>query len=94
MPSLSMLSALHGVSTAAPTLTPYVYQASLALISALFMLQPLNSTTIGKAFGSTMTLFELGRIYRHPGLREFQSKAHNKVKSARQRSSIIAVFCK
>ena len=77
MPSILMLSALDGVGTTAPTLTPYVFQDSLAILSAIFMIQPLSTTTVGKAFGLIMTLgfgaIEIvaivarGMIYRHPG---------------------------
>jgi KUP system potassium uptake protein len=72
-PSISVLSALEGLDIAAPALEPYVLPASVAILIALFAIQPQGTSRIGKAFGPIMGLWFLSiavlgiwGITRHP----------------------------
>jgi KUP system potassium uptake protein len=74
-PAISVLSALEGMEQIAPTLQPYVLPASVAVLFALFILQPLGTGKIGRAFGPIMFIWfaciaGLGvyGIARHPGV--------------------------
>ena len=49
-----MLSALEGVEQSAPGLTPYVLPAAVAVLVALFAIQPFGTARIGQAFGPVM----------------------------------------
>src|ERR1700752_934916 len=49
-PAISVLSALEGLNIAAPALEPYVLPASVAILVALFAIQPLGTSRIGKTF--------------------------------------------
>ena len=53
-PSISVLSALEGLDIAVPALQPYVLPASVAVLVALFAIQPMGTARIGKAFGPIM----------------------------------------
>ena len=74
-PAISVLSALEGMEQIAPSLQPYVLPASAAVLFALFVVQPLGTAKIGRAFGPVMfvwfaviaTLGVYG-ITRHPGV--------------------------
>jgi KUP system potassium uptake protein len=74
-PAISVLSALEGMEQVAPSLQPYVLPASVAVLFALFVVQPLGTAKIGRAFGPVMFVWfaciaALGvyGITRHPGV--------------------------
>ena len=74
-PAISVLSALEGMEQIAPSLQPYVLPASVAVLFALFVVQPLGTAKIGRAFGPIMFVWlacisVLGGygITRHPGV--------------------------
>jgi KUP system potassium uptake protein len=56
-PAISVLSALEGLDIALPALHPYVLPAAVAILLALFALQPTGTARIGKAFGPVMALW-------------------------------------
>ncbi|CAH2406105.1 potassium transporter Kup [Mesorhizobium escarrei] len=56
-PAISVLSALEGVEQVMPSLTPWVICGAVAILVALFALQPLGTTRIGKSFGSVMLIW-------------------------------------
>ncbi|MEI9401781.1 KUP/HAK/KT family potassium transporter [Mesorhizobium argentiipisi] len=56
-PAISVLSALEGVERVAPSLTPWVLCGAVAILVALFVLQPLGTTRIGKSFGPVMLIW-------------------------------------
>ena len=58
-PAISVLSALEGMDIATPAVTPYILPAAVAILVALFALQPLGTAKIGKVFGPVMTLWFL-----------------------------------
>jgi KUP system potassium uptake protein len=58
-PAISVLSALEGLQIAAPALTPHILQAAVAILIALFVIQPLGTARIGRAFGPIMLLWFL-----------------------------------
>src|SRR5579863_3973768 len=53
-PAISVLSALEGLDIAAPELKHYVVPAAVAILLALFAVQPLGTSRIGAAFGPIM----------------------------------------
>ena len=53
-PAISVLSALEGLSIAAPSLTQYVLPATVIILLALFAIQPLGTARIGRTFGPVM----------------------------------------
>jgi len=72
-PAISVLSALEGLKLSAPTIAPYVVPLSVAVLVALFALQPQGSARIGKLFGPIMTVWFIvigilgfGGILEHP----------------------------
>ena len=74
-PAISVLSALEGVEQAAPSLKAYVLPAAMAILVALFALQPLGTAKIGRAFGPimltwfvVMALLGLYGVARHPSV--------------------------
>jgi KUP system potassium uptake protein len=74
-PAISVLSALEGLNIAAPALKAFVLPAAVAILVALFALQPLGTSRIGKAFGPIMGLWFLSiavlgilGIARHPAV--------------------------
>src|ERR1017187_6150196 len=74
-PAISVLSALEGFKLAAPSIAPYVVPLSVAVLVALFALQPQGSARIGKLFGPIMTVWfivigilGLGGVIGHPGV--------------------------
>jgi KUP system potassium uptake protein len=74
-PAISVLSALEGLNIATPALKPYVLPAAVAVLVALFAIQPLGTSRIGKAFGPIMGLWFLSiavlgilGIVRHPAV--------------------------
>jgi KUP system potassium uptake protein len=56
-PAISVLSALEGLDIALPALHPYILPAAVAILIALFALQPSGSARIGKTFGPVMALW-------------------------------------
>jgi KUP system potassium uptake protein len=56
-PAISVLSALEGFNIAAPSLQPYVLPTAVAILLALFAVQPLGTSRIGAAFGPIMALW-------------------------------------
>jgi KUP system potassium uptake protein len=50
-PAISVLSALEGLNIAAPAVKTFVLPAAVAILLALFAIQPLGTSRIGKAFG-------------------------------------------
>ncbi len=58
-PAISVLSALEGLNIAVPALKTYVLPAAVAILIALFVIQPLGTSWIGKAFGPIMGLWFL-----------------------------------
>jgi KUP system potassium uptake protein len=56
-PAISVLSALEGLDIAAPALKHYVVPAAVAILLALFAVQPLGTSRIGAAFGPIMAVW-------------------------------------
>ena len=56
-PAISVLSALEGVNVVTDALKPYVLPASLAILLALFLVQPRGTANIGRVFGPIMLLW-------------------------------------
>jgi KUP system potassium uptake protein len=56
-PAISVLSAVEGLNIAIPAVQPYVLPAAVAILVALFAIQPQGTLRIGKAFGPTMGLW-------------------------------------
>jgi K+ potassium transporter len=54
-PAISVLSALEGLKLPAPAIAPYVVPLSVAVLVAIFALQPQGSARIGRLFGPIMT---------------------------------------
>src|SRR6202030_3599317 len=74
-PAISVLSAVEGLDIATPAFQPYVLPVAVAILVALFAIQPLGTARIGKAFGPTMALWFLAiavlgilGIARHPAV--------------------------
>jgi KUP system potassium uptake protein len=53
-PAISVLSALEGLSIIAPHLDSYVLPLTVAVLVALFLVQPRGTATIGRMFGPIM----------------------------------------
>ena len=67
--------ALEGLNIATPALKSYVLPAAVVILGALFVIQPLGTARIGKAFGPIMALWFLSiavlgilGIFRHPAV--------------------------
>jgi KUP system potassium uptake protein len=58
-PAISVLSALEGLNIALPEFKPYVVPASVAILIALFAIQPQGTARIGRAFGPIMAVWFL-----------------------------------
>src|SRR5579863_4022954 len=74
-PAISVLSAPVGVNLIEPALQPYVLPLTVAVLLALFALQPVGTARIGRAFGPimlvwflTMAVLGIGGIVRHPAI--------------------------
>ncbi|MBS0237154.1 MAG: KUP/HAK/KT family potassium transporter [Proteobacteria bacterium] len=74
-PAISVLSAVEGLERAAPTVAPYILPLTIGILVALFLIQPLGTARIGRAFGPIMLLWFvviglLGLIgmFRHPSV--------------------------
>jgi len=51
-PAISVLSALEGLDIVTSTFRPYILPAAVAILVALFAIQPLGTGRIGRTFGS------------------------------------------
>src|ERR1700722_3933649 len=74
-PAISVLSALEGLNIAMPAVKPYVLPGAVAILIALFAIQPQGTARIGKAFGPVMSVWFLAiavmgiaGIVRHPAV--------------------------
>jgi KUP system potassium uptake protein len=74
-PAISVLSAVEGLNIATPAVQPYVLPGAVAILVALFAIQPQGTARIGKAFGPIMCLWFLAiavmgiaGIARHPAV--------------------------
>src|ERR1700730_13624454 len=74
-PAISVLSALEGLNIATPALKSYVLPAAVAILVALFAIQPLGTSRIGKVFGPIMGFWFLSiaalglwGVTRHPAV--------------------------
>jgi KUP system potassium uptake protein len=74
-PAISVLSALEGVTIAAPGLGPYVVPTAVAILIALFAIQSRGTARIGRAFGpvmaawfATIALLGIWGITKHPAI--------------------------
>ncbi len=56
-PAISVLSALEGLTIAAPGLGPYVVPTAVAILIALFAIQSQGTARIGHAFGPVMAVW-------------------------------------
>jgi KUP system potassium uptake protein len=56
-PAISVLSALEGLAIATPQVQPYIVPAAVAILVALFAIQPQGTARIGRAFGPVMTVW-------------------------------------
>ena len=76
-PAISVLSALEGLNLAIPSTASYVLPMAVAVLLALFLVQPFGTQKIGRVFGPIMlawfviiALLGIGGIVRHPGVLE------------------------
>jgi KUP system potassium uptake protein len=74
-PAISVLSALEGVEQIAPSLHTFVLPAAVAILLALFAIQPQGTARIGRAFGPIMLIWfvvmaALGvyGVFQHPSV--------------------------
>ncbi|WP_092866128.1 potassium transporter Kup [Hyphomicrobium facile] len=74
-PAISVLSAVEGLERAAPAVAPYILPLTIGILVALFLIQPLGTARIGRAFGPIMLCWfvvigVLGLIamFRHPSV--------------------------
>ena len=74
-PAISVLSALEGLHLAVPASSAYVLPLAVAVLLALFLVQPFGTERIGRVFGPIMlawfaviALLGIGGIVRHPGV--------------------------
>ncbi len=74
-PAISVLSALEGLHLAIPATSAYVLPLAVAVLLALFLLQPFGTQKIGRVFGPIMltwfvviAVLGVGGIARHPGV--------------------------
>ncbi len=58
-PAISVLSALEGLNIVTSSFQPYILPAAVVILVALFAIQPLGTTRIGRAFGPIMALWFL-----------------------------------
>jgi KUP system potassium uptake protein len=56
-PAISVLSALEGMEQVAPSLQTYALPAAVAILLALFAIQPQGTARIGRAFGPIMLIW-------------------------------------
>lgn len=58
-PAISVLSALEGLEMAIPESQPYILPLTVAVLLAVFLIQPFGTARIGKIFGPVMALWFL-----------------------------------
>lgn len=58
-PAISVLSALEGLNIVVPEAKPFILPATVAILVALFAIQPMGTSRIGRAFGPVMALWFL-----------------------------------
>ena len=58
-PAISVLSALEGLEIVIPESQPYILPLTVAVLLALFLLQPFGTARIGKIFGPVMAVWFL-----------------------------------
>lgn len=58
-PAISVLSALEGLERVIPESQPYILPLTVAVLLALFLLQPFGTARIGKIFGPVMAVWFL-----------------------------------
>ena len=82
-PAISVLSAVEGISVAAPSLEPLIIPLTIAILVGLFLLQRQGTRTVGVLFGpvTTLWLLVLGAlgvrgIALHPQILEALNPAH------------------
>ncbi len=82
-PAISVLSAVEGVTVAAPNLSGVVLPAAVVILIALFAIQPKGTATIGKVFGPVMLvwfvvlgLLGLMKTVQNPGVLEAVNPVH------------------
>ena len=56
-PAISVLSALEGLDIVTTSFRPYILPAAVLILVALFVVQPLGTTRLGRAFGPVMALW-------------------------------------
>jgi KUP system potassium uptake protein len=56
-PAVSVMSAVEGLSAAAPAFTPFVVPLSLVILVGLFMLQARGTADVGRLFGPVMLVW-------------------------------------
>ncbi len=56
-PAVSVMSAVEGLSAAAPAFTPFVLPLALIILVALFMLQARGTADVGRLFGPVMLVW-------------------------------------
>jgi KUP system potassium uptake protein len=76
-PAISVLSALEGLGSVAPSLAPYVVPLAVLILAGLFLVQPLGTARIGHAFGpvmaawfTTIAVLGIGGILQYPAVLE------------------------
>ena len=74
-PAISVLSALEGLEVATPALKAYILPLAIAVLAGLFLIQPLGTARIGRAFGPIMLLWfaviavlGLAGVVQHPSV--------------------------
>src|SRR5215217_7680528 len=74
-PAISVLSAVEGLETAAPALSPYIVPIAVLILVGLFLIQSRGTASVGRVFGpvmlvwfATLGLLSLAQIVRNPGV--------------------------
>jgi KUP system potassium uptake protein len=74
-PAISVLSALEGLEVVTPLFKPYILPLALGILAGLFLIQPLGTGRIGRAFGPiilvwflVMAALGIGGIVQHPAV--------------------------
>src|SRR5215217_3158160 len=74
-PAISVLSAVEGLETAAPALSPYIVPIAVLILVGLFLIQSRGSASVGRIFGpvmlvwfTTLGLLGLAQIVQNPAV--------------------------
>ena len=74
-PAISVLSAVEGLEVAAPALHRYVVPVTLAVLTALFVMQRFGTASVGKLFGpitvawfAVLALLGFGHVVKNPAV--------------------------